>query len=114
MITAIPGSAALGGQLKMQLSRHRSQQLLLGLKKPIPRQDFPIWTLTKPSLVRLSSALVCPVLSRTCRGAGAELCATGGSIGTCKGAPSQSRGAEVALEGQGQDIPPVTPWVAEA
>lgn len=34
------GSGALGRQLKMQFSRHRSQQPLLGLTKPSPRAGF--------------------------------------------------------------------------
>lgn len=99
MISTIPGSGALGRQLKMQFSRHKSQQPLLGLKKPSPRAGFAHVDSHK---AKPCEAELCPGVCRRCAGAGAELCATDGSIGTCKGARSSGRGAQVVLEGQGQ------------
>lgn len=95
MITTIPGSGALVRQLRTQFSRHRSQQPLLGLKKPSPRPGFARLDShkTKPCEAELCPGLLAllPALQALCWGAGAELCATDGSIGSCKGAVSQRR-----------------------
>lgn len=99
----------------MQSSRHRSQQPLLGLKKPSPRLGFAHLDSYKTKLceAELCRGLLAqlPALQALCWGTLEESSATDGSIGVCKGVMSQQQKCRGG-GGRTRDIPPIPPWAA--
>lgn len=91
MRVTIPGSDALGRRLKMQSSGRRSQQPLLGLKKPSPRLGF----------AHLDSYKTKPCDTELYRGLLAQLPAL---QALCWGSPEQSSVLQMAASERAREL----------